>query len=527
MRHEVPEHAAHEARSAAAPGGQAAALAEAHQGHIGHQYRGAHDAPAGGAEHGDDLSLDLGTAAAEQHTEDDAREPHAARGLAARQVFGDGRHGDVEDGRGRGQGSRDDGQHEELQADVGQQHLDQGGHDVIGRGHFGHEQAGQAGHIVGAAHQNGQHQHGQRRDAVDLPGGVEGKMALDHLGLRPDRHGRDDDQRDDEPALSAVGQRDEAGIGRGGGRQFRQPGHAFHRAAHLVEHGHGEHTDAHQHDEALHGFGIEHAAQAAHIDGRRHQQGHDPDQQPDGHGHDLGQEQGRPLDDGRGIDAQEHGEDQGQTAAQQGAAVAVGQQLHRGAGLQVALAQAGGPGQITIDDPGPQPDVTGGHQQHLHAVGIGQTAKAHQGHGGDIGSHIGKGLDAETHAARNHDIMPAALAGQPDEQGDVAAPDEDIGQHLAPPSLTDQAEEGKHQRGQQRKHRQQHRGVRQPQNGKQFHTQLRLRSDGNGREPPPEYRQCRQKCCPEASPFSVFRRKGDTLRPRTGRRKGELSSRGP
>ena len=118
---QIPGQAGREAAGAAQPSGQAAALAEAYQRHIGHQHGRADDAPAGRAEQGDELSLDLGAAAAEQHAKDDARKPCRTRCLAPRQVFGNGGHGDVIDGRCRGKGGRSDGQHKDLEADFRQE----------------------------------------------------------------------------------------------------------------------------------------------------------------------------------------------------------------------------------------------------------------------------------------------------------------------------------------------------------------------------------------------------------------------
>ncbi len=160
-----------------------------------------------------------------------------------------------------------------------------------------------------------------------------------------------------------------------------QIGNALDGPAHSAEYGPDQHTYAHQHDEALHGLGVEHAAQAAHKHGKAHQQGHQPDQRPDRQRKNLRQQQSRALDHRRSIDPQKYRKEQGQGLAQKGAFMPLGQQLCRRAGLKVALTAPGGPGQKTIDDPGSQPDIAGCHQKHLQPVDISQTAEAHQGHG--------------------------------------------------------------------------------------------------------------------------------------------------
>ena len=49
------------------------------------------------------------------------------------------------------------------------------------------------------------------------------------------------------------------------------------------------------------GFGVEDPAQSADEDGEPHDDRHQPDERPDGHGEDLGQQERRPLDDRRAV----------------------------------------------------------------------------------------------------------------------------------------------------------------------------------------------------------------------------------
>ena len=72
------------------------------------------------------------------------------------------------------------------------------------------------------------------------------------------------------------------------------------------------------HTAALQGFCVKAAAQPADEDGEPHDDRHQPDERPDGHGEDFGQQEGDSLDDGRAVHAEEQGEDKGHRPCQAG-----------------------------------------------------------------------------------------------------------------------------------------------------------------------------------------------------------------
>ena len=100
------------------------------------------------------------------------------------------------------------------------------------------------------------------------------------------------------------------------------------------------------------------------------------------------------------------------------------EELGRTARAELLLPFAGRPSQIPVNGPGAEPDVSCGNEEHLQTVGMGQAAEPDQGHGRDIGSHVGKGLHGKGDFSGGSGIMPSTFAGQQEEKADVGSPDQ-------------------------------------------------------------------------------------------------------
>ena len=340
------------------------------------------------------------------------------------------------DAGGRRQRRGNDGQHENMQGELGEQHLYEPRHDFVWAGDFGKDEPGKRCREVGPAHEHRQDEHGERRGFLELARIGDGEVALHHLRLGPHRDGGHDDQREDEQPPFPAGQGDEPVVGEIAGGKGRQRLHTFPRAADLGEDGPHEHEHTHEHDDALHGFGVEDPAQSADEDGEPHDDRHQPDERPDGHGEDLGQQERRPLDDRRAVYAEEQGKNKGHRPRQAGRAVPEAEQLRRGARAEAFLPLARWPRQEAVDGPRPEPDVARGHEQHLQAVGMGEPAEPDERHRRDVGGDIGEGLHAEPYGAAEHGVLAASLMHQKGEDREVAGPEQDLSHGCAPSGVS-------------------------------------------------------------------------------------------
>lgn len=341
----------------------------------------------------------------------------------------------MEQSGGGGERGRDDCQRKKLLSYRGQEVMHKGREHGVGvRDAVAEHHPGERACEVSPAHHHGEREHREGGRLFRLLHTAQREVALDQLRLRPDADGGHYREKDDVEAAGAAGEGEKSVIGPFGRRQCGELLQSRDGAAYRSEERDQQRADADYHHKPLDGFGVQHSAQAAPDDReaddrhQRHQRRVHGDREHSRHHH------GRALKDRGAVDDEKNDGDGAEKGLQDRYLVGFGQQLRRCARVELSLPEARRPGEEPVNEPGAEPDVAGGYEQHLQPEEVAEAAEAHQSHGGDVGGDIGERLHDDADLTGQQRVVAARVFGDEDENEGVAYPERREGEHFTSPS---------------------------------------------------------------------------------------------